>query len=215
MSADFYKWTTQIAPVTLWPGHIIHSQPETLHADISSLLQYIENSSGFLILHRATRNHSGNNKLNLGKLVTRTSYTFMPWWRPDFHTFSSLLQSRLGLSWAWSPSWFTCISNHVNLENKYSTQSKSLDSCPGFDCNTMSPQTPVVCGRQPENKGSASVCETSPSNMTLLSTIVTVSQIKLDCLLNSLLYFIGLLVTRNERQYLVWFIFIKLLFSFF
>ena len=52
--------------------------------------------------------------------------------------------------------------------------------------------------------------EMSASNM-LLSTIVTVPQTKftLKCLLNSLLYFIGLLVTINERQYLVWFIFIN------
>ena len=48
-----------------------------------------------------------------------------------------------------------------------------------------------------------------------LSTIVAVSQIKftLKCLLNSLLYCIGLLIIRNGRQYLAWFIilFIKLL----
>ena len=42
--------------------------------------------------------------------------------------------------------------------------------------------------------------ETSTLNIMLLSTIVTVSQIKftLKCLLNSLPYFIGLLVIRNE-----------------
>ena len=56
--------------------------------------------------------------------------------------------------------------------------------------------------------------KTSASNIMLLSTIVTVSQIKftLKCLINSLLYLIGLLVLRNKRQYVVWFIFIKLLF---
>ena len=55
--------------------------------------------------------------------------------------------------------------------------------------------------------------ETSASNIMLLSTIVTVSQMKFifKCLLNSLVYFIGLLVIRNERHYLVWFIFIELL----
>ena len=60
----------------------------------------------------------------------------------------------------------------------------------------------------------ASARETSASNIMFLSTIVTVSQIKftLKCLLNSLLCFIGLLVIRNEQQYLVLFIFIKLLF---
>ena len=55
-----------------------------------------------------------------------------------------------------------------------------------------------------------------PSNIMvmLFSIIVTVSQIKftLKCLLNSLHYFIGLLVIRNEQQYLVCFVFIKLLF---
>ena len=63
-------------------------------------------------------------------------------------------------------------------------------------------------------QGQGSARETLTSNIILLSTIVTVSQIKfaLKCLLNSLLYFIGLLVIRNEQQYLIWFIFIKLLF---
>ena len=45
----------------------------------------------------------------------------------------------------------------------------------------------------------------------MLISIVTVSQIKftLKCFLNSLLYFIDPLVIINERQYLVWFIFIN------
>ena len=53
-----------------------------------------------------------------------------------------------------------------------------------------------------------SAVEMSASNVMLLSTIVTVSQIKftLKCLLISLLYFIDFLVIINEQQYLVWFI---------
>ena len=59
----------------------------------------------------------------------------------------------------------------------------------------------------------ASACETLASNMMLISTIVTVSQIKFTFkrLLNSLLYFIGLIVIRNEQQYLARFMFIKFL----
>ena len=48
---------------------------------------------------------------------------------------------------------------------------------------------------------SGSACKTSVSNIImLLSNCLTVLEIKLifKCLLNSLLYFIGLLVIRNE-----------------
>ena len=61
---------------------------------------------------------------------------------------------------------------------------------------------------------SLSVRELSVSDIMFFSTIVTVLQTKfiLKCLFNSLVYFIGLQVIRNEGQYLIWFIFIKLLF---
>ena len=71
-----------------------------------------------------------------------------------------------------------------------------------------------VCPCRAQGSASGNARKTSASNIMVISAIVTVSQIKftLKCFLNSLLYFIGLLGVKNERQYLVWYIFITLLF---